>query len=104
MNRPMDKLAKRISVISLIFALPIGLLTAGMLVLALAWENYGITSQWKASEISYFFCGVSYPVLAVLSWKKIQNQESRKQAFAWSLLPLPVLLLLVVLTIGAFNH
>jgi uncharacterized membrane protein len=100
----MDKLAKHISIISAILAVPIALFMAGMLVLALAMEIYGITSKWKVLDFVYFVCGAIYPVLAVLSRKKVQKQQSKKVALAWSLLPAPILLFLVVLTIGAFNN
>lgn len=100
----MDKLAKRIGIVSVVTAVPIGLWMAGMLVFILATEGYGITSKWKASEILYMVCGAVYPALAILSVRKVARQDSQKMALAWSLVPVPILLYLVVTTIGAFNN
>lgn len=99
----MEKLAKLIVMVSAISAVPIGLLMAGVLVLALATETYGITSKWKASEIFYVGCGVIYPALAVLSSRKVKQQDSQKLALSWALMPLPILLYLVVAGIDIFS-
>lgn len=89
----MDKLAKRVSAISAILAVPIALFMGGVLFLALATEHYGITSRWKFSELLWLLSGVIYPVVAAISWKMVRDQSSQKVALAWSLAPVPVLLL-----------
>lgn len=79
-----------------VLAVPITLMMVGMITLTVAWSNYGIRGRWSFVEIVFMICGVIYPVLAVVAFKKVRNQANSQAALVWSLVPVPVLLILMV--------
>lgn len=91
--------AKRFSLVLAILAVPVTLMMVGMITLTAAWSNYGIRGGWGLVDIVFLICGVSYPVLAMMAFRKVRNQTDPKSALRWSLVPVPVLLLFVVLLV-----
>lgn len=91
--------AKRLSWFSVILAVPVTLVMVGVITLTAAWSNYGIRGGWGFADIVCLICGLSYPVLAMVAFRKVRNQADPQLMLRWSLLPIPVLLLFVVLLV-----
>lgn len=91
--------AKRLSLFLAILAVPVTLMMAGMITLTVAWSNYGIRGGWGFADIVFLICGLIYPVLAMVAFRKVRNQADPQSVLRWSLVPIPVLLILMVLLV-----
>ena len=91
--------AKRLSWFLAILAVPVTLMMVGMITVTVAWSNYGIRGGWGFADIVFFFFFLSYPVLAIVAFRKVRNPADPQSVLRWSLLPIPVLLLFVVLLV-----
>lgn len=66
----------------------LSLTVAGMLVLFLAWDNYGIQNIWDASVIHFLVAALSYPVAYYFSLRESKKHHAPAAAMGWALLPL----------------
>lgn len=92
----MHTFAKNLSLILAVLAVPVALMMLGIVTLTVAWHDYGVRGGWQLSEIGFMLSGLIYPVLAVLAYRKVRKESDPQPALAWSLLPLPGLLLMVL--------
>lgn len=97
----MRSFAKTLSLIQAFLAVPIALLMLGIVALAVAWHDYGVRGGWRLAEIGLLLSGLVYPVLAVFAYRKVRKETDPQPALAWSLLPLPVLLFMVLVVLLA---
>jgi uncharacterized membrane protein len=91
--------AKRLSWFLALLAVPVTLMMVGVITLHVAWSNFGIRGGWSFADILCMICGLIYPVLAITAFRKVRNQADPQSMLRWSLLPIPVLLLFVVLLV-----
>jgi len=90
---------KMLSFFWAVLAVPIILFMAGVITLTVAWGNYGVRGGWGFTDVLVMICGVIYPVLAIVAYRKVRNQADSRVVLAWSFVPVPVLLILMVLLV-----
>lgn len=100
----MSPLAKYLSLVLIVLAVPIAIMMIGIIVITVAFSNYGIRGGWGLSDVGLLVSGVMYPVLAVAAFKKVRSRAAAQAALAWSLMPVPVLLIIIVLLVKFSAH
>lgn len=82
-----------------IVAVPIAVVMLVFIVLLVSFYDLGIRGEWRLFELGLMLCGVIYPALALLAFKKVRQQADLQLALVWALLPVPVLLILMLLVL-----
>lgn len=100
----MNRLAKLLSLVLIVLAVPVTIMMVGIVVITVAFSASGIRGGWGPADIVAMVSGVMYPLLAVVAFRKVRNQVDSRTAVAWSFAPVPVLLILVVLLVKFSAH
>jgi hypothetical protein len=100
----MNRFAKKFTLVLTILAVPITLMMAGVIVLTVAFHDFGIRGRWRLSDIVFMVCGMMYPILAAVAFKKARKQTDSQFAWVWTLLPVPFLLIIMVMLARFFMH
>jgi len=100
----MNRLAQLLSLVLIVLAVPVTIMMIGIIVITVAFNASGIRGGWGLADIVAMVSGVMYPLLAVVAFKKVRNQAASQAAVAWSFVPVPVLLILVVLLVKFSAH
>lgn len=100
----MNRLAKLLSLVLVVLAVPLTIMMVGIIVITVAFSASGIRGGWGLADIVAMVSGVMYPLLAVVAFRKVRSQTDSQTAVAWSFVPVPILVILVVLLVKFSVH